>query len=447
MAKNHLLIFTFFVLLPSLPASADPPTRRVKVFILAGQSNMVGWGDSRKLPEDLEQGSDKVLMFENGKWQPLKPIRKAQRNQQKFGMTEFSFGPEIFFGHEMSTAWPNQTIGIVKFAVGGTSILTWKPNWSKEDADRVGQGRLGSLFNKLMEKVDQAARAREVEFAGFLWLQGGGDMKNVTVAQEYLNNLQALVAAVRKHTGVPNLPFLYGSQRRTEDPDDISDIEPQKISGHYPAAEFVLRAQWDAQSVIPDSRMVILRDIETHPMNVHYNTSGQRQVGKLFAQAFLSETPRVGGYTPDQILDMLAPNRRDQVDEKQLAMYHRIFGWIDTDDDGQHTKKEFIDDGRYLTLQGRRGIFQASDSNSDGIVSEDEYIKNRVITDEAKSIFQEIDSDNDGKLTRKELLASEKLKDEDLVKAVFDALDSDSNGEVVIPEYLRVWGRWARSDS
>jgi hypothetical protein len=265
--------------------AADRP---LKVFILAGQSNMVGWGDSTKLPADLRNGNDRVLMFENGKWQPLKPIRKAQANQERLGMTEFTFGLEIAFGHEMAKAWPDEKIGIVKFAIGGTSILTWKPDWSKEDADRVGQGQFGSLYKKLMEKVEQAHKARDIEIVSFVWEQGGGDMKNVAVAKEYLDNLKSLVAAVRKDTGVPDLPFLCGSVRRTEDPDDISDLEPKRVSGPYPAAEFVLKAQWDAQKEIPHAHIVILRDIETHPMNVHYNTAGQLEVGKLFAKAFMS---------------------------------------------------------------------------------------------------------------------------------------------------------------
>ena len=62
-------------------------------------------------------------------------------------------------------------------------------------------------------------------------------------------------------------------------------------------------------------------------------------------------------------------------------MYRRIFGFIDANGDGQLSKKEFIDDGRYLTRQARQGIFRASDSNGDGNVSEDEYIENRIITD------------------------------------------------------------------
>ena len=264
--------------------AADKPT---KAFILAGQSNMVGWGDSTKLPDDLRKGNDRVLMFEDGKWQPLRPRQPANKGQKRLGLTEFSFGPEIAFGHEMAKAWPDETIGIIKFSIGGTSVLAWKPDWSKEDADRVGQGRHGSLYKKLMEKVDAAKKTRDIEIVGFLWLQGGGDTKKVDVAKEYLGNLKSLVAAVRNETGVADLPFIYASSRQEGIPDDLSDLVPKLMDSRYPAAQWVLKAQFDAQKAIPHSKMVILRDIEKHPANVHYNTAGQLAVGKLFAEALL----------------------------------------------------------------------------------------------------------------------------------------------------------------
>ncbi len=98
-----------------------------------------------------------------------------------------------------------------------------------------------------------------------------------------------------------------------------------------------------------------------------------------------------------------------------------------------------------MTVQSRKGIFTASDSNRDGFVSEAEYVENRCITDEAKEIFHAMDGNRDSRLTAKEFHASGKFKDETLAKAVFKALDTSGNGELVIPEYLRVWGRWARN--
>ena len=127
----------------------------------------------------------------------------------------------------------------------------------------------------------------DIEIVGFLWLQGGGDMKKVDVAREYLDNLRSLVAAVRKDTGVADLRFLYGSPRREGISDDLSKLVPTLMEGRYRAIQWVLKAQFDAQREIPHSKMVILRDIETHPENVHFNTAGQLGVGRLFAEAFL----------------------------------------------------------------------------------------------------------------------------------------------------------------
>jgi Ca2+-binding EF-hand superfamily protein len=445
MARNHILIVAMLVLWQGPLASAQAPTQKMKVFILAGQSNMVGWGDNLKLPDALRVGNDRVLMFEHGKWQKLRPFKPATKNQERFGMTQFSYGPEIAFANEMAKAWPRETIGIVKLAVGGTSILTWKPNWSREDANRVGQGRVGSLYKRLMAKVKQAEKSRDIEFAGLLWLQGGGDMKNVAVAKEYLDNLKSFVGAVRTDLDVADLPFFCGSIRRTEDPADLSDLVPSRIPGPYPAVEWVLKAQWDVHKELSHAGTVILRDIETHPMNVHYNTVGQLQVGKLFAAAVLKTGLRIGDHTPRQLLAMLGAKGQDGASESQRIAYRRVFGFIDTNGDGQHSKKEFVDDGRYLTPRARQGIFQAADANGDGIVSQKEYVENRTITDEAKAIFAEMDADDDGKLTAKEFLASGKIKNQVLAELVFQTLDSDDSGELVIPEYLRVWGRWARS--
>ncbi len=428
--------------------SAHAGDEPIKTFICAGQSNMVGWGDSTKLPVDLRRGNDRVLMFEDGRWQPLQPHEPAFGGQKRVGLTEFHFGPEIGFGHEMAKAWPDETIGIIKFSIGGTSVLAWKPDWSKEDADRVGQGKLGPLFNILMDKVDQAKKQRDIEVMGFLWLQGGGDTKNADVAKEYLDNLKSLVAAVREASGVADLPFVYGTTRIEGIPDDLTDFEePKNLPPGRPGAWLVLKAQFDAQKAISKSKMVILRDIEKHPQNVHYNTAGQLAVGKLLAEAFLEFTgtaeARIGGKTPLEILAILGAKGEAAVQPNKLEEYRRVFGFIDANGDGDLSTKEFIEDGKYMTQQARQGIFRASDANSDGAVSEHEYVTNRIITDEAKAIMAKMDEDGDGKVAREEFLGHSGLP-EDLSKVVFDEFDTDANGELVIPEYLRVWGRWAR---
>lgn len=271
-----------------MPPEVRKPSKKIKVFILSGQSNMVGFGNSLELPDALRNGNDRVLMFEDGKWQPLRPFwLLPDKLRKKFGLTEFSFGPEIAFAHAIAEAWPNETIGIVKQAAGGSGVLAWNPNWTKEQADRTKDGRRGNLFKKLTDKVKAACASRDCELMGFLWLQGGKDMSFVDVAKEYLTNLKAMADGVRKEVGAEDMPFLYGSGRRSGIPDDLSDMVPTEIKSKRPGAMWVFKAQWDAQQAITNAKMVILRDLERHPQNVHYNTAGQLELGRLFAEAYL----------------------------------------------------------------------------------------------------------------------------------------------------------------
>jgi len=153
---------------------------------------------------------------------------------------------------------------------------------------------------------------------------------------------------------------------------------------------------------------------------------------------------QLGGKTPLQILALLGAKGEAGAEPAKLDEYRRIFGFIDANDDGNLSTKEFVEDGRYMTRQARQGIFRASDANGDGVVSEEEYVTNRIITDEAKAIMAKIDENGDGKVARAEFVSHSGLPGE-LSKAVFNEFDTDGNGELAIPEYLRVWGRWARS--
>ncbi len=122
------LIFTLaWCALGVVSASAEeaaPSGKKIKVFVLSGQTGMAGFGRSHELPDAFRKGNDRVLMFEDGKWQPLRPFHVYPENlMKKFGLTEFSFGPEIGFAHAIAEAWPNETIGIAKQAAGGRATV------------------------------------------------------------------------------------------------------------------------------------------------------------------------------------------------------------------------------------------------------------------------------------------------------------------------------------
>jgi hypothetical protein len=252
--------------------------KEIKLFILSGQSNMVGQGLSAEIPDNLLKPNDRILIFENGKWQPLRPLK-------------YTFGPEVSFARMMAKKWPNETIGIVKQSVGGTGVLAWHPQWTKEKANLTGDGKKGNLWKALTDKVSDARNAADCEVMGFIWMQGGKDMKSKKTGKAYLQNLKALVEGLRKETGVKDLPFVLGSYRSEEVPDDLSGLDPASFDspGRLGGA-YVLKAQFDAQMEFPPTKMVPLRDVERHPENVHYNTAGQLKLGNLLADGYLELT-------------------------------------------------------------------------------------------------------------------------------------------------------------
>ena len=160
------------------------------------------------------------------------------------------------------------------------------------------------------------------------------------------------------------------------------------------------------------------------------------------------ETPektKILGHSTRTILKLLGSKGTLEPGKDELQNYRRLFSFTDENKDGRHSKAEYVDNGRYLTPSSRAGIFRASDSNQDGFVSEKEYIENRVITDEAKAIFSSMDLNRDRKLTSKEFIGSRKFENEKLAVAVYSAFDANSDDELNLPEYLRVWGKWARN--
>ena len=118
----------------------------VDVFILAGQSNMVGAGIPENLPDHLVQFVDPNpnVMFRswlNGEeygslWGPLEPRGSS------------NFGPEMMLGNVLSDVHPDRTIAFMKIAYNGTNLAcAWNP-------EACGL----NLFAKLVETIDARAK-------------------------------------------------------------------------------------------------------------------------------------------------------------------------------------------------------------------------------------------------------------------------------------------------
>ena len=149
-----------------------------------------------------------------------------------------------------------------------------------------------------------------------------------------------------------------------------------------------------------------------------------------------------------EIIRKLGATLETKISITELNGYLNSFDRTDPNRDGFHSKEEYIEQGRYMTPQARAGIFRAADGNSDGVVSRFEYVLNRIITDEGKSIIQRMDDNQNGLVEREEFISHSTtlLSDAKLADIVFSALDVNDDDGIPIPEYLRVWGQWARAD-
>jgi len=286
---NSILFFIFCTsLLFAQKNNLQLGNKTIKVFILSGQSNMVGWGEDSKLPDYLSNGDAHKLMFENGKWEILKPFKPSNKGQTKYGLSGNTFGPEISLAEEISKSYPNETIGIIKSSFGGTGILAWSPNWTKEQANRTNDGRKGDLYKVLIDKIKAAQKEANIEIVGFMWQQGGKDMTKVSLGKEYFDNLKFLIKGLRKDLDLPNLPVFIGCSVSKETLTSMKDSpQLQKVKKARPGVEHVISARFKAEQQLSNVKVVVTPNLEKHPKNVHYNTSGQLKLGEYYANTFL----------------------------------------------------------------------------------------------------------------------------------------------------------------
>ncbi len=229
------------------------------VFILAGQSNMAGYGRTAQLPAPYRKAPANVKFYFNG--YPAKMSRFAH------------FGPEIGFAYALSRRFPHKTIKLIKFAVGGTSLFAWDPYWQLAKARMTGNASAGPLFEKLIKTIKRQGDIEGVKFAGVLWMQGEEDARHSIAARSYAKNLVQFVRALRKELNMPSLAFF------------MAEVDPPIKA--FPYRDIVRQAQRNSTASIRNSRLISTQGLQKQSDNLHYNTAGQLALGIRFAKAFI----------------------------------------------------------------------------------------------------------------------------------------------------------------
>jgi len=219
----------------------QPGKSPIKVFILAGQSNMQGQGvveakdDAGKekpgtllamLHDPAKAPLLKHLVDANGHWAEGREnvwVYDISEQGASHGPLAFGygwdlgnkqwFGPELQFGHVLGHELDNQVL-IIKTAWGGKDLY-------KDFRPPSSAGAVGPYYTEMLDTVHKvlanlntlfpAYNGGGYELAGFVWWHGWNDFCDPKHAvPEYEQNLANLIKDVRRDLKAPKLPVVIG---------------------------------------------------------------------------------------------------------------------------------------------------------------------------------------------------------------------------------------------
>jgi hypothetical protein len=230
----HFAALTYLAGLSLVAASTKPAP--VKVFLLAGQSNMEGYASIEHLHLLInESDTNEYRRLWNGTafierddvYMKFKSRQGKLAVGTGFAGTRdnfYKFGPELGFGWTIGDATEeNETVVIIKSAYGGRNLaVDFRPPASGEgNYSEVKPVHYGWVYRQMMldfvDGLDKIAdfypdydKDAGYELAGFVWFQGWDDMLSWPYVKEYEWNLANFIRDVRLDLDAPDLPFIVG---------------------------------------------------------------------------------------------------------------------------------------------------------------------------------------------------------------------------------------------
>lgn len=285
-----------------------------KLFLFAGQSNMVGVGDRTTLTTEERQPLTNVLVFvADPSHAPPRPFpasapytrfwvppQSLLTNYTTWGLTPSnawnavnpghydqvinSHGPEFTTLRDLANAL-GERVYAAKYALGGSGLdpyyagisATWYPNAS--DPGTPAEYTLSLYHSMLCWATNALAAARqtepETETAGFFWLQGESDATDATTASLYRTNFTKFLLRVRSDFGQTNLPVVFAR---------IANLSPL-----MPYANTARAGQTAVDTADTNAVMVNTDGLPLDPTyQIHFTDAGLKTVGQRFAQAWLN---------------------------------------------------------------------------------------------------------------------------------------------------------------
>jgi len=233
---------------------------KLKVFILAGQSNMEGKAKVSLLEHQCGAPETKEMFKhyrKDGKWVERDDVwidYLGRRGKLTVGYgSKDRVGCELEFGHVMGNTFEEPVL-LIKTAWGGKSIARdfrppssglpsdeklqellnkeneniRKKNEKQKNPDRRRpettmddlKARYGHYYREMMKEIEASLgelserfpeyKGQGYEICGFVWFQGWNDMCNAEYVPQYATHMANFIRDIRKDLDVPKLPFVIG---------------------------------------------------------------------------------------------------------------------------------------------------------------------------------------------------------------------------------------------
>jgi len=260
----------------------------VKVFLLGGQSNIVGQADPSGLPTspvNLQQPQDDILFYYGGAHLSAYTFTTLRPGSGGSSDKTGTFGPEVSFGRKVADASPSVTYALIKYGANGTALYN---DWAPET---------GSQYTAFRNTVSAGlaalhAAGHTTEIVGMLWQQGESDAIELQ-HDNYETNLTAFIADIRSNYGA-NLPFLIGEIRRKNTPTNTVADAQMAVAAADPYATFVPAADlnfldnwhFDAASMIILGERFAQSYIDTFKSDINTQILLQEEMDKLNFQHY-----------------------------------------------------------------------------------------------------------------------------------------------------------------
>jgi acetyl esterase/lipase len=228
---------------------------RVEIFLLMGQSNMVGYG---KLPAAQDEYPHILNMsLANDQWIPARHPLHDKANGA-------GVGSGLDFAQQLVKQNSHVMVALIPLAQGGSWIDLWKVNSANYD------NTIRRAKKALADFPQGTAR-----IAGVLWLQGESDSVEGRYAV-YAGKLSSLIQRLRADLNEPELPFIACTIR--------PDIIPK---GKYLYVKEINGDLLNLPGRVPNTACVDARDLKGHNGDfMHYNTEALKIIGERYAAEY-----------------------------------------------------------------------------------------------------------------------------------------------------------------